>query len=118
MDQALQQAVATHAFPGAVALVADRSGVLYSRAVGRHTYESAAPAMSVLDTVFDMASVTKVRTRFALPRSASPQVLPPGLAVLFLQACGGTVAGLGEGGGADARFSGTPSRRLPPQRVR
>ena len=59
VDHILEQAVADRAFPGAVAMVADRSGVRYQHAVGHHTYDAGSPPMSPA-TVFDLASLTKV----------------------------------------------------------
>jgi CubicO group peptidase (beta-lactamase class C family) len=60
VDAVLQDAVRTHAFPGAVAIVAGADGIMYSTAVGAHTYAADATATSVNDTLWDMASVTKV----------------------------------------------------------
>ena len=60
VDAVLSDAVRTHSFPGAVALVGGADGVIYAHAVGAHTYAADAPAMSIEDTLFDMASVTKV----------------------------------------------------------
>ena len=59
VDRVLEQAVANHAFPGAMAIVADRSGVRYQRAVGRHTYASGSTPVTSA-TLFDLASLTKV----------------------------------------------------------
>ena len=60
VDALLHRAVDDHAFPGAVALVANRSGVVYRAAVGAHTYAADAPPMSAEGTLFDLASLTKV----------------------------------------------------------
>ena len=59
VDDALRSLVSSHAFPGATAIVADRSGLLHATAVGRHTYGTSAMKME-LSTHFDMASLTKV----------------------------------------------------------
>ena len=59
VDHLLHQLVAQHAFPGAVALVADASGLLHAAGIGRHTYDGASQQMT-LNTHFDVASLTKV----------------------------------------------------------
>ena len=63
----LERAVAARTFPGAVALVADRAhGTLLRVAVGNYTYGAPTPRGQpggtpvALDTVFDMASCSKV----------------------------------------------------------
>jgi len=55
------------AFPGVVGLVADRSGILWAQAAGNFTYGlpppfNAANVAMQVDTLFDMASLTKVTT--------------------------------------------------------
>jgi CubicO group peptidase (beta-lactamase class C family) len=55
----LREAVASHIAPCAVVEVGDRSSVLWSEAAGRLTYDDTAPAASE-ETVFDLASLTKV----------------------------------------------------------
>jgi serine-type D-Ala-D-Ala carboxypeptidase len=55
----LDEAVAAGVAPCAVAEVGDRTGALWTDAVGRLTRDDAAPAASG-DTVFDLASLTKV----------------------------------------------------------
>ena len=60
VDTLLRGLVTSHSFPGATAIVADADGLLHQVAVGHHTYGSGAPAMSVADTYFDVASLTKV----------------------------------------------------------
>lgn len=59
VDALLASEVANRSFPGAVALVANASGVIHEIAIGAHTYDAAAAHM-VLGTRFDVASVTKV----------------------------------------------------------
>jgi CubicO group peptidase (beta-lactamase class C family) len=65
VDQILAEGVSSGAFPGCVALVADRTGVLYERAWGSFTYgllppyNADNPAVQ-LSTRYDMASLTKV----------------------------------------------------------
>jgi methyl acetate hydrolase len=63
IDRVLQQAVASGAVPGVVAVAADDSGVTYQGAFGRRSLASDA-AMS-LDTVFRIASMTKAITATA-----------------------------------------------------
>ena len=63
VDAVLRDAVASHAFPGAVALIADKAGVVHSTAVGAYTYAVDAPKMDAgpfTPTLFDLASLTKV----------------------------------------------------------
>jgi beta-glucosidase-like glycosyl hydrolase/CubicO group peptidase (beta-lactamase class C family) len=55
----LEAAVAEGAFPGAVCLVARHGRRFCAVAVGRHGYADGEPAVQ-LDTVFDLASLTKV----------------------------------------------------------
>jgi CubicO group peptidase (beta-lactamase class C family) len=65
VDQILANGVSSGAFPGCVALVADRTGVLYERAWGSFTYGLPPPyntdnPVVQLSTRYDMASLTKV----------------------------------------------------------
>jgi CubicO group peptidase (beta-lactamase class C family) len=67
LDAIVEAAIAGHAFPGAVALVANRSGVVYSLAAGNFTYGDAPPPNNAglnpavsLTSLFDLASLTKV----------------------------------------------------------
>lgn len=55
----LQEAIAAHAFPGCAFGVLSGDGVILQDALGRFTYDEAAPAVTSA-TVFDLASVTKV----------------------------------------------------------
>lgn len=70
VTKVLQDAVNDKAFPGAVAMVGDAHSVLYEAAVGRFTdgghWPTVHDAPMTLDTVFDMASMTKVRQRTAV----------------------------------------------------
>jgi len=68
VDELLQAAVANGTFPGCVALVGNKKGIVYSAAVGNYTYGATPdyhepgvnnPSMS-LETLFDMASCSKV----------------------------------------------------------
>ena len=63
IDRILDQAVASGAAPGVVALVAGESGVLYQGARGRSAPDAAAPV--ALDSVFRIASMTKAITSAA-----------------------------------------------------
>jgi CubicO group peptidase (beta-lactamase class C family) len=60
VQRVLEDGVAAHAFPGAVALVGGREGTLFASAVGAHTYEAHATRMAVESSLFDVASLTKV----------------------------------------------------------
>jgi len=68
LDSILDGGIAKRAFPGAVALVANQTHVLYSAARGTFVYPGDAPPPAsfgrnpqmTLDTLFDMASVSKV----------------------------------------------------------
>ena len=55
----LREAVEAHVFPAAVAEVGTRTDVLWSAAVGALTYDPLAP-FTTTDTIFDLASLTKV----------------------------------------------------------
>jgi CubicO group peptidase (beta-lactamase class C family) len=58
LRQRLAEAIAEHAFPGAVLLVGSADGPHFALAVGTHTYDGGVP---VRDTdLFDLASLTKV----------------------------------------------------------
>lgn len=58
-DRIVQGAVADGAFPGAVLAIGRRGSLVRFRAFGRHTYDPGA-APTTTDTVFDLASLTKV----------------------------------------------------------
>lgn len=58
-DAVLQQAIQQHTFPGAAYGVLSHGAVLVNAAIGRFTYEPNAPLV-LPETVFDIASVTKV----------------------------------------------------------
>ena len=57
--QVLQRHVHTHTAPGAVGLVLRRAGIVTCWAVGHHTYQSNATPVQI-NTIYDLASVTKV----------------------------------------------------------
>ena len=58
-QQVLQNAIAAHAFPGCAFGVLAEGRVVLHGALGRFVYEDSAPAVTP-ETVFDVASVTKV----------------------------------------------------------
>jgi CubicO group peptidase (beta-lactamase class C family) len=55
----IEHGLADHVFPAAVVNVGGRAGVRWQQAFGRVTYADAAPTCTV-DTIFDLASLTKV----------------------------------------------------------
>ncbi len=55
----LRQAIEDHAFPAAALAVTHHGSLIASQGFGRFTYDAGAPAVQA-DTVFDLASVTKV----------------------------------------------------------
>jgi uncharacterized protein YbbC (DUF1343 family)/CubicO group peptidase (beta-lactamase class C family) len=55
----VEQAIAAKELPGAVVLVGQGDRVLYQKAIGRRAVEPA-PEPMTLDTIFDLASLTKV----------------------------------------------------------
>ena len=57
--EVIRSAVAARAFPAASVEVGSRNAVLWRHAFGALTYDSDAPSTS-LDTIFDLASLTKV----------------------------------------------------------
>ena len=59
IDRVIQDAIAAHETPGAVVLVARHGGIVYHKAFGKRAIEPA-PGEMTLETIFDMASLTKV----------------------------------------------------------
>jgi CubicO group peptidase (beta-lactamase class C family) len=57
--QIIERGVGEHAFPAAVVEVGSRDGVLWQQAFGRFDYDADSPAAQP-DTIFDLASLTKV----------------------------------------------------------
>ena len=55
----LREAVEAHVFPSATVEVGTRAEIAWNAAVGAHTYDPLAPFTSA-DTIFDLASLTKV----------------------------------------------------------
>ena len=64
LDALLGRAVADHAIPGVVAVIADRNGLLYEQAFGVRDTATGAPM--VLDTIFRIASMTKLVTALSV----------------------------------------------------
>jgi CubicO group peptidase (beta-lactamase class C family) len=58
-EEVLREAIASRAFPAAVAEVGTRDAVFWRRAFGRLTYDPASPETTA-ETIFDLASLTKV----------------------------------------------------------
>lgn len=58
IDALMHQAIEEKAFPGAVLLVAKEGEIVFKKAYGTHTYTDSTPI--TLDTLFDLASLTKV----------------------------------------------------------
>src|SRR5438094_5433158 len=59
LDSIVQTAIQNHEIPGAVLLVGHDGHVIYRKAFGERSLEPTQSAMTV-DTVFDLASLTKV----------------------------------------------------------
>ncbi|MGE3840807.1 MAG: serine hydrolase, partial [Vicinamibacterales bacterium] len=59
IDQVVLEALKDRALPGAVVVVGDSRGVVYEKAFGQRAIEPV-PEPMTLDTVFDLASLTKV----------------------------------------------------------
>jgi len=65
IDHILQNAISSVSFPGCVAVVGNKKGILYQKAFGHFTYGIPPPESSnnpemKLDTIFDMASISKI----------------------------------------------------------
>ncbi len=59
LDEIMQKGIAEGRYPGGVLLIGQRGKVLWHKAYGRFTYAADSPEMK-LDTVFDLASCSKV----------------------------------------------------------
>ena len=59
VDNTIETAIRSQAFPSAVLVVGNDKGVIYQNAYGRLTYDDTAKA-TTLNTIYDLASVTKV----------------------------------------------------------
>src|SRR5688572_6142987 len=60
IDRALLGGLAAGGYPGIVALVGRREGVVWRRGFGRTTWDMLSPPVTPLETIYDVASVTKV----------------------------------------------------------
>ncbi len=69
VDAVLSDAVARRVTPGAVVEAGSSRGAVWRLTAGRHTYASDAPAVA-LDTIYDLASLTKVLTTTTLAMRA------------------------------------------------
>lgn len=58
-DSIIESGIAEKHFPGAVLVIGRKDKVLYEKAYGHYTYETSSSKMT-MDTLFDMASVSKV----------------------------------------------------------
>lgn len=59
MEKVIQEMIASGAAPGCQVLVAKDNKIVWNKAYGHFTYDSIAPAVT-LESIFDLASVTKV----------------------------------------------------------
>jgi uncharacterized protein YbbC (DUF1343 family) len=85
IDTLLANAIAARALPGAVVVVGRRAGVLFTKAYGQRALIPAREAMT-LDTIFDVASLTKpvVTTTLALQLVAAGTIELDGPAARYL----------------------------------
>jgi serine-type D-Ala-D-Ala carboxypeptidase len=66
IEKLLNDAVKQHIFPGAIALVGNKDGILFEKAIGSYTYGQKTPLgqpnqpLDSTSSIFDMASCTKV----------------------------------------------------------
>ena len=60
IDRALLEGLAAGGYPGIVAVVGRREGVVWRRGFGRLTWEMLSPPVTPLETMYDVASLTKV----------------------------------------------------------
>jgi len=59
VDNIIESAIRSQAFPSAVLVVGNEKGILYQNAYGRLTYDDTSKT-TTLNTIYDLASVTKV----------------------------------------------------------
>ncbi|CAN5197563.1 hypothetical protein BH09SUM1_BH09SUM1_07560 [soil metagenome] len=59
LDAIVEAGIAKKDYPGAVLIVGQPGKQIYAKAYGNHTYDPASPPMT-MDTLFDMASISKV----------------------------------------------------------
>ena len=60
IDRAMLQGLAAGGYPGIVAVVGRREGVVWRRGFGRMTWSMLSPPVTPLETMYDVASLTKV----------------------------------------------------------
>jgi serine-type D-Ala-D-Ala carboxypeptidase len=60
IDRALLEGLAAGGYPGVVALVGRREGVVWRRGFGRTTWSMLSPPVTPMETMYDVASLTKV----------------------------------------------------------
>ena len=60
IDRALLEGLGAGGYPGIVAVVGRREGVVWRRGFGRLTWEMLSPPVTPLETMYDVASLTKV----------------------------------------------------------
>lgn len=85
IDTLLARAIAARALPGAVVVIGRRDGVLFTRAYGQRALIPAREAMT-LDTIFDVASLTKpvVTATLAMQLVAAGKIALDGPAARYL----------------------------------
>jgi CubicO group peptidase (beta-lactamase class C family) len=90
----ITEGLATRAFPAASVDVGTANGPVWQQAFGQLTYENAAPPAS-LDTIFDLASLTKViATTSIVMRQVAAGLISPGTRVgEILPSCGESPVG-------------------------
>ena len=75
VDAVIQQAIADNNIPGAVLLVGHDGKVIYRKAYGHRSLDPKRELMT-LDTIFDLASLTKVIAGMPLSSAGSDLALP------------------------------------------
>lgn len=60
IDRALLEGLSAGGYPGVVALVGRREGVVWRRGFGRTTWSMLSPPVTPMETMYDVASLTKV----------------------------------------------------------
>jgi CubicO group peptidase (beta-lactamase class C family) len=60
IDRTLLQGLAAGGYPGIVAIVGRREGIVWRRGFGRMTWEMLSPPVTPMETIYDVASLTKV----------------------------------------------------------
>lgn len=60
LTEILSNGVTSHVYSGAVAMVGNEKGLLYSQAVGYYSYDTNDKPVNIFSSIFDIASLTKV----------------------------------------------------------